>query len=404
MADPTQSRVLLNVPPPEEDVEAETHRGDGAWVTSHSYVTGGLFSVVGYDLDSGKQTWKLPLDGDLCRASKDASSRGYVAVVLAGSKKPYSKCTEVAVIDINHGRKVWQKTVASDSTATMGLDLSVAISESFAAVGWATDEAEESWGFAIDTGKTVWDSAPPGCDYEEYVGGSTMAGLAWCDDRFAVSQRDPRTGKPSRTVKLPEDLGYPYLASADPLVVASYVGDEDNQLDANRLWTFNTDGSVKATIKVDDYVPGCQSGTGTGCGAFVATQDTLYIGSDEEHLTSGNHLAAFDMSTGKRKWTVDGVGWSVTRPLRADDTGVIVFNHAGQNRDGSGVFHLAAADGKQTVLLKQSKGFAISDTTAQLSPETMRDPILYEDGRLFFHRASGWFMEDIPMTYILTTH
>ncbi|MFD6280777.1 PQQ-binding-like beta-propeller repeat protein [Streptomyces sp. NPDC060209] len=398
VADPTQSRVLLNVPPPPEKVEEEGHRGPGAWVTSHSYVSGGPDSILGYDLDSGKPTWTLPLDGDLCRASKEVTSKGYVAVVFAGSKKPYSKCTQIAVIDINQGRKVWQKSVPK---AHRGLDLSVAVSENFAAAGWSD---EGSWGFAVDTGKTVWDSPPPGCDYEEYLGGSTLTGLTWCNDHFAVSQRDPRTGKPSRTVKLPEDVGYPYLASADPLVVASYVGDEDNQLDANRIWTFNTDGSVKATIKVDDYIPGCQTGTGTGCGALVVTQDTLYLASRPEHITSGNHIAAFDASTGKRKWTVDGAGWSEMRPLRADKDGLIFYNLAGQTRDGSGVFHLAAADGKQTVLLKQPFTFEVADTTEQMISRDMDEPVIYEDGRIFFHKESGYFQDEIPMNYALTTH
>lgn len=367
-------------------------------MTPHSYVSGGPDAVLGYDLDSGKPTWTLPLDGNLCRASRDSTSKGYVAVVFAGSKKPWSKCTEVAVIDINRGRKVWQKSVPE---ATRGLDLSVAISEQFAAVGWSEDE---SWGFAVDTGKTAWDSPPPGCGYEEYLGGSTLAGLAFCDGHFAVSQRDPRTGQPSRTVKLPKDVGYPYLASADPLVVASYVGDEYNQLDANRLWTFDTDGSVKATIKVGDYVPGCRSGTGTGCGAVVATPDTLYLASDKEHIISGNHIAAFDISTGRLKWTVEGGGMAELRPLRADKKGLIAYKNAGSAREGSGVLHLAAADGKETVLLEQPADFKISNTAEQMSPERMTEPILYEDGRLFFHRNSGYFQDDIPMTYALTIH
>ncbi|MEU7082703.1 PQQ-binding-like beta-propeller repeat protein [[Kitasatospora] papulosa] len=405
-SDPLMSRVLLDVSAPKEDVEdveQESRNGEGAWVTPTAYVTGEPYSIRSYDLDSGKPIWTLPLSGDSCRASTDATSKGYVAVVFAASKKPYTKCTQVAVFDINNGRKIWQKEVAPASDATRGLDLSVAISDSFVAVGWSDDQ---SHGYAVDTGKTVWDSPPQGCGYEEYLGGSTVTGLSWCDGegRYEVTTRDAKTGEPSRTVQLPDDVGYPYLASADPLLVASYVGDQDSQLDANRIWTFNENGSVKTVIKADQYVLGCRSGIGTGCGAFVATEDTIYIGTRRENLTSGNDMTALDTRTGKRKWTVDGVGSAEWKPLRADKNGIIVFCHAGSNREGSGVFHLAGTDGAQTVLMRQPSDFAISDITAQLAPFDMDDPIFYENGRLLFHRHYGYWQEGIPMSYVLTIH
>lgn len=207
-------------------------------------------------------------------------------------------------------------------------------------------------------------------------------------------------------MKLPDNVGYPYLASADPLVVASYTGDEDNWDDANRLLTFNADGSVKATVKVDDYIPGCRSGTGTGCGALVVTQDSLYLSSRKEGLITGNHVAAFDTSTGRIKWTadVDGEGMSELRPLRADKDGLIAYNVAGSAREGSGVYRLAAADGQQTVLLEESADFKLSEVTSQMATEQMKEPVIYEDGRLFFHRSSGFYDEDIPMNFALTTH
>ncbi|WP_331730809.1 PQQ-binding-like beta-propeller repeat protein [Streptomyces sp. NBC_01174] len=397
----TQGRVLLNVPqPPQPDrVQDEGYRADGAWVTPHSYASGGPDSILGYDLDSGKQTWKLPLDGNLCRASKEVTSQGYVAVVFAGSKKDWSKCSEIAVIDINQGRKLWQKSLPD---AHRGLSMSVAVSEELAAVSWPD---EESWGLAIDTGKTVWDSHAPGCGYEEFIGGRTLTSLALCTDHFAVSQRDPRTGKASRIAKLPNNLGYPYLASAEPLVVASYIGDEDNWLDANRLTTFTADGSVKKTIKVDDYILGCTDDIGTGCGALVATQDTLYLSSRREHITSGSHVTALDTATGRIKWTadLDGEGMSELRPLRADKGDLIAYNVAGAATEGSGVYRFAAADGQETVLLEEPADFEISEATSQIATPKIRQPVIYEDGRLFFHLGDG-LGGGAPLNFALTTH
>lgn len=394
-ADRTQSRQLLKVLAPKQSIE-DSQDADGSWVTSRSYASGAFFAVHGYDLDSGKQTWSVPLDGNLCGASRAVTSKGFVAVVFAGSKKAYSKCTEVAVIDINQGRKVWQKSVPE---ATLGLDLSVAVSENFAAVGWSGDE---SWGFAVDTGKTVWNSPPTGCGYEEYLGVRTLTGIAFCSgDRFEVSQRDALTGKPSRTVKLPAGLRSAYLASADPLVVAAYVGDEDNPSDANRLLTFDTDGSLKATIEIGGYVPGCRSGS--GCGAVAAAKDTVYLASRRADILSGNHIAAFDASTGQRRWTVDGLDGAEMLPLRTDDAGIIAYSDAGPGRDGSGVLHLAAADGQQKVLLTQPDGPEVSNATSQMASPGMREPIIYEDGRLFFHRTYGFFVAGGPLSYAFTT-
>ncbi|MGA6171687.1 PQQ-binding-like beta-propeller repeat protein [Streptomyces sp. NPDC012600] len=392
---PTQGRELIKVPPPKEDIEDTGHRAYGTWVTSRSYASGGPFSVLGYDLDSGEQTWKVPLDGTLCGASQDVTDKGYVAVSFAGSKKERSRCTEFAVIDIDKGRKVWQKSLPD---AAFGLDLSVAVTEDFAAVGWS--DGTSSRGFAIGTGDPVWDAPPQGCDYEEYLGGRTVTGLAYCGDGFAVTQRDPDTGKPSRTVKLPTGVTSAYLASTDPLVVGAQVGNAGG-LDVNRLFTFHPDGSVRTTIKIDDYVPGCEA---TGCNAVATSKDTVYLASRRENFSSGNHIAAFDLGTGQRKWTVDSDGSSEMLPLRAEDDGVVAYSNAGAGKVGSGVLHLAAADGERTVLMKQPDTFDASNATAQISQPGMPDKILYEDGRLFFHRVSGFYVQDIPMTYAVTVH
>ncbi|WP_326701404.1 PQQ-like beta-propeller repeat protein [Streptomyces sp. NBC_01754] len=391
--DRTQSRALLKVPPTPHE-EDESNSAEGSWVTSRTYASGAVFGVLGYDLDSGKQTWKVPLDGDLCAASRDVTSGGLVAVVFTGSKSDDSKCSEIAVIDIDQGRKVWQKSMPE---ATRGLDLGVGVSEDFAAVGWPYGQ---SWGFDVHSGRTVWDSPPAGCGSEEYQGLKTLMGIAYCDDRLVVMKRDPRTGEASRFVTLPEALHTAYIASADPLVVAGYAGDEEYPLDANRLLTFGEDGSLKATVEIDDYVPGCRNGE--GCGAVVAGEDTVYVASKKKGMSSGNHIAAFDANTGRRKWTVDGVSRSQVLPLRADEDGLIAYSNAGVNRDGSGVIHLAAADAKQTLLLRQPNGFEVSNSTSQLARPGMRDPVLYEDGRLFFHRASVSYSNTLPMSYAFT--
>ncbi|MFE2291218.1 PQQ-binding-like beta-propeller repeat protein [Streptomyces sp. NPDC059452] len=391
---PTQGRELLSVAAPEDDPEGDGHKADGSWLTSRSYASGGPFSVLGYDLDSGKQTWKVPLDGNVCGTSRDVTRKGYVAVSFAGSKKARSKCTEFAVIDINEGRKLWQKSLPD---AALWLDLSVAVTEDFAAVGWPDGT---SWGFAIGTGETVWDSPPQGCGYEELHGGSTVTSTAYCGDRMTVTQRDPGTGKPSRTIKLPAGLLSAYVASTDPLVVAAQVGDGSG-LEANRLFTFDPDGSIKATIKIDGYVSSCRA---TGCHTVAASKDTIYLPSEKEHLTNGNHIAAFDTDTGRRKWTVDSADSAVLLPLRADEDGVVAYNNAGTGGTGSGVLHFAAADGKQTVLLKQPETFEVQDTTAQMVDPSLKEMILFEDGRLFFHRASSFYTRDVPMTYAFTVH
>ncbi|MFF3787948.1 PQQ-binding-like beta-propeller repeat protein, partial [Streptomyces sp. NPDC001933] len=395
-ADPTQSRELLNVPAPAQIGEV-SNDADGSWLTSRSYAAGAPYAVLGYDLDTGKQSWKVPLDGDLCAASQDVTSKGLVAVVFRESVKN-RRCTKIAVIDINRGRKVWQKSLP-ERKGNLGLDLNVGISEELAAVGWPG----ETWGFAVDSGETVWDSPQPGCQFEEQLGVKKLMSLTYCGDHFEVSSHDARSGKPSRVATLPKGLGWTWLASADPLVVAAYVGDTEFPADANRLLTFDKSGTLKATIKIDGYVPGCRDG-GT-CGAVVATKDSIYLASKRKTLTSGDHIAAFDTSTGKRKWTVDGTDRAEMLPMRSDENGLVAYSSAGPTRDGSGVVHLAAADGKQTQLLRLPNGFAVSNMQSQLAGPGMDQPILYQDGRLFFHLTSGFdIWHNVPMNVAFTTH
>ncbi|WP_405749160.1 hypothetical protein OHA19_01845 [Streptomyces sp. NBC_00012] len=76
--------------------------------------------------------------------------------------------------------------------------------------------------------------------------------------------------------------------------------------------------------------------------------------------------------------------------MRADANGLFAYSNAGPTRDGSGVLHLAAADGKRTQLLRLPKGFAVSYMQSQLAGPGMDLPIVYQDGRLFFHLTSGF--------------
>ncbi|MFF8917582.1 hypothetical protein ACF08M_30815 [Streptomyces sp. NPDC015032] len=270
------------------------------------------------------------------------------------------------------------------------------LSEEFAAVGWP----DGTWGFAADSGKTVWDSTRPGCGYDEYLGGKTLVGLTYCADRFEVAQRDPRTGKPSRIAKLPTKVGWAWIASSDPLVVAAYEGKERISLDANRLYTFDESGAIKTMIKVDGYVPDCEDNGG----AVVATNNTVYLASKRENLISGDHIAAFDADTGRRKWTVDGIDGAEMLPLHTDEDGLIAYSDAGPTKDGSGVLHLAATDGRQNLLLRLPNGFAVSDVQSQMATRGKK-PIVYQDGRLFFHVTSGFRISSkLPMNLAFTTH
>ncbi|WP_307717026.1 PQQ-binding-like beta-propeller repeat protein [Streptomyces sp. V4I23] len=406
----TEGKVAWEVAAPAAEQDGRTVSAPGAWLSGTTYATGVSDGVTGYDVASGTEQWSIPLSGDICQASPTRTSNGYVAVAYRTGKQTESSCTQFAVIDITKGRVVW-RTALKTTLKPRGLGMSVAVTDQVAAIGWPTTAeaataAGGSFGFELNTGKTVWTAPAPGCDGDEHVGGKvlvthSLCGGNWKGGTHRVGHREPATGKVTwRYTTRATDA---WIVSADPLIVGVNSGPFEQDA-PDRLLSVSTQGKVQATWKSKDtYATGC-TGQHRRCGGVLTTPGTVYLATDDFH--NANSIHAFDTATGKRKWSfTPDTGLSrVLVPVQADRNGLTVHMQPTSNR-GSEVIRLAAADGKSTQLMKMPDA-GIGETTPdyEMVNDLVEDPLHYADQRLFVHRRGQFnYFIDAPMTMVLTT-
>ncbi|MFF8847631.1 PQQ-binding-like beta-propeller repeat protein [Streptomyces sp. NPDC015127] len=383
-------------------LEDRTVSAQGAWLTPDIYATGAPDAVTGYNPDSGKEQWSIPLSGNICAASRTQTRNGYIAVAHSKAKKVRSRCTEFALIDIDEGTTVWRASIP-EAKATLGLRMSVAVSEDVAAAGWPGGSA----GYRISDGQQLWDAPAPGCDSDEHTGGAQLITLSVCGSIQKVGHRDPRTGK--ATWRYSTRATDAWVASAEPLIVALNTGQLYEQWHANRLVAVSAQGRAQATWEIGEkYVTGCDDQS-PACGAVVTTKDTLYLATDNFHDV--NSITAFDIRTGRTKWTYtpDTKLSRVVAPIQGDGAGLIAYMLPTSLR-GSEVLYLAAEDGKPTLLMKTPDGAVGGDASLASPPENAMfakeapDPAYFADGRLFLHYSGSFNLDTgAPMTMMLGT-
>ncbi|EFE64954.1 conserved hypothetical protein [Streptomyces viridosporus ATCC 14672] len=365
----------------------ETPRMGGSWVTSRIYASGAENAVTGHHVATGKPAWTVDLPGTLCRASRDVNRAGLVAVIFKPSNvykesdRANTYCTRLAVIDVNKGAKLWEEQL--DESVARGWGLSVAISDTVAAVGWPGG----SLAYQASTGASVWDAPTKGCTYEEHLGGRQLLTLGYCQTpagkRFRVGQRDERTGKTDWTYDLPKVHGA-WMISSKPLVLG--VMRSEDGLDADQLLTISEQGTVQSTIDLgDDYIPGCGPNRST-CNATVVTGHTAYLPSDPHALAASNKITAFDLRTGKPARTFDATKYATWVPVRADGDALIAIERPGAARPAR-VLRLGPDTGQAEILLRMPRGHFINRALGGMIDKDGGDLVLYEEGRLFLHTA-----------------
>ncbi|MFF9870201.1 PQQ-binding-like beta-propeller repeat protein [Streptomyces sp. NPDC013953] len=416
-AGPVRAASAWEVPVPKSGPDERPVSAHGAWYVDGTYVTGVMRGVTGYDPASGAVRWTVPLTGDLCAASPTATSSGQIAVSYTADSGAESPCSGFAVIDAAAGKVVWKTKLPG--VRIRGLGLSVAISETTAAVGWPRSSDAEgggSFGFNRAKGTVIWDKSAPGGDGEEHR--SAGQGLVTHsfgpehedlaiprEQRFGV--RDAVTGKATWQYTT-RGLGA-WIVSADPLIVAVDTGLQDYPYDPNTLRSVSADGTVQAewTLRTkalgsDRYILGCGDRSYRACASAVTANGILYLATDNPVGTKGE-IHAFDARTGKRLWafTPETDNRSVGLvPLAADTESVTVMTRPDSMR-GTKVYRVSARDGSARLLFE-----TMSSTSGSLPEEDMygkytEDPVIYADERLFFHRND--FQDPIaaPMTMAL---
>ncbi|MEU8892912.1 PQQ-binding-like beta-propeller repeat protein [Streptomyces sp. NPDC048442] len=385
----TEAAAVLKEFVPKVDEDYHTS-ATGNWVAGEVYATGVPFAVVGYQAATGRKLWTLPLSGEICESSRDAS-RGLVAVVHRATKDSEALCTRMSLIDLSTGKQVWEKPVPG--SVSKGFGLNVNVSESIAAAGWPDGSVAYQ---TTTAGRQLWQNAPAGCSGPEHHGTNDVYGISFCQDRrFRVERRSPDTGRVEWTYTLPRGPRAAYIVSASPLVVATSHGEDYDVDGPDTLTSFTSQGKVQATIDLGKrkYETGCDD-DGT-CDAIVVAHDTIYLATHAKNFRTQNALTAFDVRSGARKWSSpapDAGGNFV--PVRAESGEPMAYQEPTPLK-GAKLFRFDPATGRQSLVLRMPPVDMSGDNDSRdLVRADGRDPALYSHGRLYLHFSGIYWPEE----------
>ncbi|WP_455359318.1 outer membrane protein assembly factor BamB family protein [Streptomyces sp. SYSU K21746] len=367
--------------------KGEVSQSPGTWATERTFAKTLDREVVGHRADSGKQVWRIPLPGVVCAAARHVTDDGLTAVVFEPGQrqnKQLQPCNQLAVFDVDSGKKVWQKAIpGADDVAyfTAG----VAISHGVVAAGWINGSA----GFSVDTGKLLWKSNPASeCRDRGFAGGRGLVSVVACGDSanplLRVQRVDPLTGEPKWTYKAAAGVGAVFVVSTDPVVIAVAAGGSDATTETD-LISIDERGTMRAMVPLQDglYETKCRSLV-ESCKTPVVSGDTLFLPSRENEFTDGpdtasNEIVAFDLRTGKARARFPSKAYRVMQPLRMSGKKLLAYRE-GLGEVPAEVVSIDPATGKQQVLLTAPALEELQPVMGR--PHAME--IVYEHGRLYF--------------------
>ncbi|MFJ7948067.1 PQQ-binding-like beta-propeller repeat protein [Streptomyces sp. NPDC096354] len=388
-----KSTVAFQLPQPKVD---DVTTVDGSWLTDKAYVKTGVDEIVGYDKDKGTKLWSIPLQGQLCAASRHMSKDYKTAIVFEEGKptkaKKYPPCNQVGGIDLNTGKLMWSKPVTA---ATSG-DEPVRFDEvTLSGTTVAAGGTEGGAAFDLNTGAERWKpkADTDGCYDKGYGGGDALAVVRKCgtydSPQLVIQALNPTTGAPLSSFKMPPGVDYASIVSTKPLVVAADVGDTAG--DGSGISDFFSidaaTGKLLTKIAADGekYAARCGSTEVETCQQLAVGNNRLYLPT-EEHEGTGeygdtNEIVAFDLTTGKLVGDKADAGDRYTlSPVRMDGGNVIAYKAPPYDKGGQ----IVSIDGetfKQTVLMENPADEAVREAESGFTADYSE--ILYKGGRLY---------------------
>ncbi|GAA0939015.1 PQQ-binding-like beta-propeller repeat protein [Nonomuraea longicatena] len=399
------ARELFRVPQPVKNGD-DSIASDGSWATDSLYISGGEGDVRAYHATTGKKAWTVDLTGTICEASPGITTEGLIAVLSTKKPGKNAHCTQLTVIDVDEGRKLWTATTPGEHQSR-GWGTSVAVTDALVAVGWE----HRAVVYQAGTGRQLT-VAEAGCDNRTFAGQERMLSVAVCGKEVVLHDHSPETGKPTQTITLPPQVTNARIVSTDPLVLATMTklpfldAEKYMTMKVDQLMVLTREGRVQATVDVaTGYEIGCDE-RDTVCDQAVVTDDTVYTVTAVESLTRANRVVAFDLVTGRRKWSAvsdTGTDRKATKhrlvPIRAENDALLAYLTS-TFRAKSEVVRFGP-DGRRETLLRMPDTREINDTQVNMASSSgVRETPRFVNGRLYLHmrRSFWWHLTDPVMT------
>ncbi|WAU85504.1 PQQ-binding-like beta-propeller repeat protein [Streptomyces sp. Qhu-G9] len=385
----TSAKVLFQVPAaevPKKDVWSVA----GSWLTDKVYAKSGVSEVVGYDPDSGKESWTLPLSGLTCAGSPEITKDGVAVVVAEDAKRtkanPYPDCTEVTAFDLDTGKELWTKSVAPGGGEKTAFK-EVSITGTTVAAGSGLNGGAA---FDISNGKILWQPKVGSCEDVGYAGGEQLVAVRKCGDygneKYEVQQLDPKSGTVKWSYKLPDGIDNAKVISTKPVVFGVDSG-EITASGATDVFSLDDSGKLRAKITLEDgkYEHDCGVNAVHNCKAIAVGNDKLYVPTKQhegaKQYSRVNEIVSFSLATGKP--TSDradaGEGYEIF-PIRMDGSNVIAYKNGPYDK-GSQVVSIDGKSFKETKLLETPATDQVRSAISGMVPKSSE--MRYTGGRLF---------------------
>ncbi|MEU6679646.1 PQQ-binding-like beta-propeller repeat protein [Streptomyces sp. NPDC046925] len=403
----------------------ETVGAPGAWATDKHFVRGVGNKLKGFKFGTFEEDWSTELSGPICDTTRHVTADGRTAVLLQEredkpdedekkndkkkddkkkdkgkkSKKDKGKkdkdkkdkdseaddakdeysCTQLAFVDLNTGKKLWQVTLP-DAKKAFAPNTNVTMTRGTVAVAWSYG----SVAYDMKRGRQLWSSPGAGkCEDLGFAGGRALLALVRCGDeadpQFKVQKLKPGTGKAEWTYKVARGVQRVYLVSSEPAVLAVSAGD----IAVTDLITLNGRGKYQTTIDMpeDRFVDNCYRplfGSVESCESIVVGRDQLFLATAGKGLEDGDWIVSYDLRTGKTVKKFDSKPDRPMYPLRVSGGKLLAFRPSNDGIAPAAVVSLDPRTAKETPYLL----FAMPDRIGMEDPEDTE--IIIEDGRVFF--------------------
>ncbi|MBR7672733.1 PQQ-binding-like beta-propeller repeat protein, partial [Streptomyces daliensis] len=358
----------------------------GAWATEKTFAKSTVNGIIGVNAASGKKAWEIPLDGEVCASSRHVTESGKTAVVFGETKSSDAACSQIAVIDLDKGKKDWQEKMPNaDDASTLGINMT--ISQDVVAAKWLGG----SVAYKISGGSPLWKAQPTGdCKDEGFAGGEELLAVVSCggydNPQMKVQKLNPTTGKSKWEFEAPRGVESISVISTDPVVLAVGAGETTT----TDVMTVGEDAKLKAKISTGErkYDPGCSTEV-ESCATSAADDKYVYLPTEEHQGDSDygrtNEIMAFDFNTGKPKWKSPAGEKRSIVPVRMDGDKLIAYKKPTYDSGGQVVAVDPAKQGKQELYLRNPDDSAEAENN--FAGITMREPPIFVGGRLFLQQT-----------------
>ncbi|MGW7520342.1 outer membrane protein assembly factor BamB family protein [Streptomyces sp. NPDC054796] len=302
----------------------------GTWFTDAHAVKAQPERVVALGLADGERDWSLPLDGTLCGTSLE-SVAGRAAVQHGPG------CTELTLLDLDKGRELWTRRLSDPFDPGRFEAGELAVTRNTVAISSVSGSAV----YRISDRKKVYDDGgtADGCHPVGVRGGEALVARVQCGGANAgqVWGFDPETGERAWKWEAPRGLDIAKIVATSPAVVGMQTESSDG---AEFLMRLGDEGREPVKMEMQRQNAYLCSNPTALCTDVVVGDGAVYV-PGETHSSHGdgsatvNEVIAYDLETGKVKWSGEPEDKRELAPVATLDGDLIAYETATQEKGGA---------------------------------------------------------------------